>query len=76
MVTNLWAIASMQDVADGFASIAAIPTSGCASSRARSKTPFLSRRPAIAILRLDTDWYKSTKAEFEHLYRGSRPAAY
>ena len=46
-----------------------LPTPASSSSRAASRTLCLSAAPPeIALLRLDTDWYESTRHELEHLY--------
>jgi O-methyltransferase len=65
---NIWAIASLEDVQ------AAMAETGYPSERIHFRPGLVEDTiPAgaperIAILRLDTDWYDSTKHELEHLY--------
>ena len=65
---NIWAIASLEDVQAGMAE------TGYPQERLHFCPGLVEHTiPAeapdrIAILRLDTDWYDSTKHELEHLY--------
>ncbi|MGJ9411315.1 TylF/MycF/NovP-related O-methyltransferase [Aeromicrobium sp. CF4.19] len=64
----VWAVASLEDVTEG------LGTLGYPDERVHLvKGPVEETIPAgaperIALLRLDTDWYESTKHELEHLY--------
>jgi hypothetical protein len=65
---GIWAHASLEDVQDGFA---AVPypaervhfVAGMVEDTVPAQAP-----EAIAVLRLDTDWYASTRHELEQLY--------
>jgi O-methyltransferase len=64
----IWARASLQDVKDGFARVPYPPerihyVAGDVEETIPRQAP-----ESIAVLRLDTDWYASTKHELEHLY--------
>lgn len=65
---NLWCIASREDVATN------VQRSGYPMERVRfvvgtvEETVPVQAPASIALLRLDTDWYSSTKHELEHLY--------
>ncbi len=70
----MWAIASLEDVQAGVPRRAATRPSGCTSSRANVEETIPGEAPEqIALLRLDTDWYESTKHELEHLYPRLQP---
>jgi hypothetical protein len=65
---NIWAIASLQDVEaamaeTGYPAEQVHPHPGLVESTIPEEAP-----EEIALLRLDTDWYDSTKHELEHLY--------
>ena len=65
----VWAIASLEDVRAGFAHVA-YPTDRIHFVKGPVEDTLPGRAPdEIAILRLDTDWYESTRHELEHLYR-------
>jgi predicted O-methyltransferase YrrM len=65
---NVWCIAGVDDVRSN------VLSTGYPSSLVRFvegdvvETLQTQRPDSIALLRLDTDWYESTKAELEHLY--------
>jgi hypothetical protein len=65
---NIWAIASLEDVEAGMAETG-YPTERVHYARGLVEDTIPAHAPGrIAILRLDTDWYDSTKHELEHLY--------
>jgi O-methyltransferase len=65
---NVWAIASLDDVRAGMAETG-YPGERIHFHPGRVEDTIATGAPArIAILRLDTDWYDSTKHELEHLY--------
>jgi O-methyltransferase len=66
---SIWAVAGIDDVRQNMAS------TGYPSDRVKYVTgpvettiPALAPSEPIALLRLDTDWYESTKHELEHLF--------
>ncbi|MFE6769582.1 TylF/MycF/NovP-related O-methyltransferase [Streptomyces griseus] len=64
----IWAVASLEDVKAGFENIP-YPKERVHYVRGRVEDTVPAQAPEqIAILRLDTDWYASTKHELEHLY--------
>jgi O-methyltransferase len=64
----LWAIASLNDVRSNLQSID-YPTDHVRFVPGMVETTIPAQAPdKIAILRLDTDWYESTRHELEHLY--------
>jgi hypothetical protein len=64
----MWAIAGLDDVQKGMAEIA-YPEELVHYHRGLVEDTIPDRAPAdIALLRLDTDWYMSTRHELEHLY--------
>ncbi|QNE79373.1 methyltransferase [Streptomyces finlayi] len=64
----IWAVASLEDVQAGFENVP-YPKERVHYVRGRVEDTVPDRAPEqIAILRLDTDWYASTKHELEHLY--------
>ncbi|MFE9459458.1 TylF/MycF/NovP-related O-methyltransferase [Streptomyces californicus] len=64
----IWAVASLEDVKAGFENVP-YPEERVHYVRGRVEDTVPGRAPEqIAILRLDTDWYASTKHELEHLY--------
>ncbi|MFJ9635839.1 TylF/MycF/NovP-related O-methyltransferase [Streptomyces sp. NPDC101178] len=64
----IWAVASLEDVQAGFADVP-YPKERIHYVRGRVEDTVPERAPEqIAILRLDTDWYASTRHELEHLY--------
>lgn len=66
--SKTWAVASLEDVQEGFASVA-YPRERVHFVKGRVEETVPDRAPdPIALLRLDTDWYESTKHELEHLY--------
>ena len=66
--TKTWAIASFDDVKQGMSEID-YPQDQIVYHRGRVEDTIPAEAPEkIAILRLDTDWYESTKHELEHLY--------
>jgi O-methyltransferase len=64
----VWAVASLEDVREGFAQIA-YPSERIHFVKGRVEDTIPEHAPdRISILRLDTDWYESTRHELEHLY--------
>jgi hypothetical protein len=64
----VWAIASLEDVQEGMAQ-AGYPPERVHYVKGRVEATIPLQAPErISILRLDTDWYESTKHELEHLY--------
>ncbi|MGW8886728.1 TylF/MycF/NovP-related O-methyltransferase [Streptomyces sp. NPDC055749] len=64
----IWAVASLEDVQAGFGHVP-YPKERVHYVRGRVEDTVPDRAPEqISILRLDTDWYASTKHELEHLY--------
>jgi len=64
----IWAVASLEDVKAGFEEIP-YPSERIHYVRGPVEETIPEHAPeGIAILRLDTDWYASTKHELEHLY--------
>jgi len=70
---RVWAIASLDDVREGFAPVD-YPEDRIHFVEGKVEETIPGAAPEqIAILRLDTDWYESTKHEFEHLYSRLSP---
>ncbi|MER7698363.1 TylF/MycF/NovP-related O-methyltransferase [Streptomyces sp. NPDC096095] len=64
----IWAVASLEDVKAGFEDVP-YPKERVHYVRGRVEDTVPAQAPEqISILRLDTDWYASTKHELEHLY--------
>jgi O-methyltransferase len=64
----VWAVASLEDVRDGFERID-YPRERLHFVKGRVEDTIPGQAPErISILRLDTDWYESTRHELEHLY--------
>ena len=64
----VWAIASLEDVKQGMAQTG-YPSERVNYVPGRVEETIPGRAPKqISILRLDTDWYESTKHELDHLY--------
>ncbi|MFF0508011.1 TylF/MycF/NovP-related O-methyltransferase [Streptomyces fimicarius] len=64
----IWAVASLEDVKAGFENIP-YPKERVHYVQGRVEDTVPAQAPEqISILRLDTDWYASTKHELEHLY--------
>lgn len=78
MATNtkdakIWAIAGLDDVKQGMSEVA-YPEDKIFYHQGRVEHTIPDQAPeTIAILRLDTDWYESTKHELEHLYHRLSP---
>lgn len=69
----VWAVASLEDVQQGFAEVS-YPTKLVHFVRGPVEETVPDRAPEqIAILRLDTDWYESTKHELRELYHRLAP---
>jgi O-methyltransferase len=69
----LWARASLEDVTEGMSSTG-YPEELVHCVRGRVEETIPGRAPdRIALLRLDTDWYESSKHELEHLYARLSP---
>lgn len=65
---NIWAVASLDDVREGMAETG-YPAEHVHYHVGRVEDTIPDEAPdEIAILRLDTDWYESTRHELEHLY--------
>ena len=65
---GVWAIASLDDVRDGMAATS-YPADGLHYVAGRVEDTIPEQAPSeIAILRLDTDWYESTRHELIHLF--------
>jgi O-methyltransferase len=65
---DVWAVATLADVREGFSHVPYPPervhfVEGLVEETIPARAP-----ERIAILRLDTDWYESTRHELEHLY--------
>jgi O-methyltransferase len=66
--SKTWAVASLDDVRDGFRSVP-YPAERVHFVAGRVEETVPAHAPErIALLRLDTDWYESTRHELEHLY--------
>jgi hypothetical protein len=64
----VWAVATLEDVQEGFAQIP-YPRERVHFVKGRVEDTIPGEAPErISILRLDTDWYDSTRHELEHLY--------
>jgi hypothetical protein len=64
----VWAEASLEDVREGFAQVP-YPTERIHYVQGPVEETVPGKAPEqIALLRLDTDWYESTKHELDHLY--------
>jgi O-methyltransferase len=64
----VWAVATLEDVREGFAQIP-YPSERIHFVKGRVEDTIPEHAPdRISILRLDTDWYESTRHELEHLY--------
>jgi O-methyltransferase len=64
----VWAVATLEDVREGFAQIP-YPSERIHFVKGRVEDTIPEHAPErISILRLDTDWYESTRHELEHLY--------
>ena len=69
----IWAIASLEDVQEGLRTLP-YPYERFVFVPGAVEETIPGRAPdQIALLRLDTDWYESTKHEFEHLYERPVP---
>jgi predicted O-methyltransferase YrrM len=69
----VWAVASLEDVQQGFEDIR-YPAERIHFVKGPVEETVPERAPEeISILRLDTDWYASTKHELEHLYHRLAP---
>ena len=65
---KLWAVASLEDVREGMAETG-YPAERMHYCVGKVEDTLPERAPErIALLRLDTDWYESTRHELEHLY--------
>jgi O-methyltransferase len=66
--SKVWAVATLDDVQEGFAKVP-YPEDKVHFVKGLVEDTIPEAAPAqIAILRLDTDWYESTRHELEHLY--------
>ncbi|MEA2450875.1 MAG: O-methyltransferase [Thermoleophilaceae bacterium] len=66
--SKVWAVATLEDVQEGFAQVP-YPAERVHFVKGRVEDTIPDEAPErIAILRLDTDWYESTRHELEHLY--------
>jgi O-methyltransferase len=71
--SKTWAVASLEDVRDGFAQVPYPAERVHFVKGMVEETVPASAPERIAILRLDTDWYASTRHELEHLYPRLEP---
>lgn len=70
---HYWAVAPLEDVNANLTAIG-YPREKWHCIKGRVEETIPAQAPAsIALLRLDTDWYESTKHELEHLYRRVTP---
>ena len=66
--SKVWAVATLDDVQTAFAQVR-YPAERVHFVKGRVEETVPAKAPEqIAILRLDTDWYESTRHELEHLY--------
>lgn len=66
--TGVWCYASIEDVRENILSLG-YPSDKIHLVKGKVEDTIPSRLPrSISLLRLDTDWYESTKHELEHLY--------
>jgi O-methyltransferase len=66
--SNVWAVATLDDVRAGMAEVA-YPSERVHFHPGKVEDTIPGEAPeSVAILRLDTDWYASTRHELEHLY--------
>jgi len=71
--SRVWAIASLEDVEEGFGSVD-YPSERIHFVKGMVEDTLPSQAPEqISLLRLDTDWYESTKHELAHLYSRLSP---
>lgn len=71
--SNIWAVATLDDVRVGMAEVG-YPPERVHFHPGRVEDTIPDEAPeSVAILRLDTDWYASTRHEFEHLYHRLAP---
>jgi O-methyltransferase len=70
---NVWCFADLQDVTQNMASTGyPMEHVHLVKGKVEDTIPSASPPGNIALLRLDTDWYESTKHELEHLYPSLR----
>jgi hypothetical protein len=69
----VWAMASLEDVRDGFSKVPYPPEQVHFIEGKVEDTIPEGAPEQIAILRLDTDWYESTRHELQHLYSRLSP---
>ena len=66
--SKVWAVATLDDVQDGFSHVP-YPQERVHFVQGKVEDTIPGHAPEqISILRLDTDWYESTRHELEHLY--------
>jgi O-methyltransferase len=66
--SKVWAVATLEDVQQGFAQVP-YPAEKVHFVQGKVEDTIPGHAPGqISILRLDTDWYESTRHELEHLY--------
>ena len=66
--SKVWAVATLEDVQDGFSQVP-YPSERVHFVTGKVEDTIPEHAPErISILRLDTDWYESTRHELEHLY--------
>jgi hypothetical protein len=66
--SKVWAVATLDDVKDGFSQVP-YPPERVHFVKGKVEDTIPQHAPErISILRLDTDWYESTRHELEHLY--------
>ncbi len=66
--SKVWAVATLEDVQQGFAAIPYPAEKVHFVKGLVEETVPVQAPDEISILRLDTDWYESTRHELEHLY--------
>ena len=71
---SVWATVSLDDVARPCLDRLPAERVHCVEGKVEDTIPAQAPEQ-IALLRLDTDWYESTRHELEHCTRGSSPAA-
>ena len=71
--SRVWAVASLEDVHEGLQTLP-YPQERFHLVKGPVEETVPDKAPAtIALLRLDTDWYESTRHELEHLYERLQP---
>jgi O-methyltransferase len=67
--SSVWCLATINDVEQNMKATSYVPSNIIyVKGKVENTIPTLSPDKVIALLRLDTDWYESTKHELIHLY--------